>query len=281
VNYRHAYHAGNFADVFKHVVLTRIVEYLKRKDAAFRVIDTHAGIGLYELSSEEAQKTGEWRDGIGRLAGQRFNPEVETLLRPYLDAVGLEDSAEVAEYPGSPLLTRRLLRKQDRLFAIELHPEDIVQLKALFAGDVQVRVLELDGWLALGAQLPPKEKRGLVLIDPPFEESGEFERMVAGLGKAHRRWPGGIYALWYPIKDRKAVADFRGALAASGIPNILDVSLDIRGPSAEAALDGCGMIVVNPPYTLTDELEALLPTLAGVLAAGPSARFAIDRISPG
>jgi 23S rRNA (adenine2030-N6)-methyltransferase len=281
VNYRHAYHAGNFADVFKHVVLTRVVEYLKRKDAAFRVIDTHAGIGLYDLSSQQAQKTGEWRDGIGRLAGQRFTPEVETLLRPYLDAVGMEGGAKVTEYPGSPLLTRRLLRKQDRLFAIELHPEDASRLKAVFAGDVQVRVMELDGWLALGAQLPPKEKRGLVLIDPPFEEPGEFARMVAGLAKAHRRWPGGIHALWYPIKDREAVGEFRRALGGSGIPKILDVSFHIRAPSAEAALDGCGMVVVNPPYTLADELKIVLPALTGVLAAGPGAKSAIDWISPG
>jgi 23S rRNA (adenine2030-N6)-methyltransferase len=282
VNYRHAYHAGNFADVFKHVVLTRIVEYLKRKDAAFRVIDIHAGIGLYDLSSKEAQKTGEWRDGIGRLAGKRFKPEVEALLRPYVEAVGIEDGqGEVEEYPGSPLLARRLLRRQDRLFAIELHLEDATRLKAVFAGDVQVRVMELDGWLALGAQLPPKEKRGLVVIDPPFEEPGEFERMVSGLAKAHHRWPGGVYALWYPIKDRKAVADFRGALRDSGIEKILDASFVIREPSAEPALDGCGMIVVNPPYTLADELKVLLPTLTGILSAGPGAKFAIDWISPG
>src|SRR5262249_53874419 len=192
--------------------------------------------------------------------GQHFAPEVETLLRPYFDVVGLQDGTDdITEYPGSPLIARRLLREQDRLFAIELHPEDATALKALFAGDVQVRVLELDGWLALGAQLPPKEKRGLVLIDPPFEEEGEFERMVAGLEKAHRRWPGGVYALWYPVKDRQAVAAFRGALAASGIPKILDVSLEIRAPSPGPSLDGSGMIVVNPPFVLADELRILLP----------------------
>src|SRR5262249_49940797 len=159
------------------------------------------------------------------------------------------------EYPGSPMIARRLLRPQDRLFAIELHPEDAAKLRTLFVGDIQVRVLELDGWLALGAQLPPKEKRGLVLIDPPFEEEGEFERMVAGLGKAHRSWPGGLYALWYPLKDRKAVAGFREALAASGIPKVLDVSLEIRAPSPEPSLDGCGMVIVNPPFVLADELR--------------------------
>ena len=160
-----------------------------------------------------------------------------------------------------------------------LADEDAAGLKALFAGDIQVRVIELDGWLALGAQLPPKEKRGLVLIDPPFEEPGEFERMVAGLKSAQRRWPGGIYTLWYPIKDRGAVADFRAALAASGIPRVLDISFEIRGPSAAPTLDGCGMVVVNPPYTLQGEMQVILPALAKVLGDGRAARFAIQPIA--
>jgi len=280
MNYRHAYHAGNFADVVKHVVLTRIIEYLKRKDAAFRLIDTHAGAGLYDLSSEEAKKTGEWHSGIGRLTGQNFPAEAAALLRPYLDAVNMDQaSGELAEYPGSPLIARRLLRPQDRLFAIELHPDDAGKLKRLFAGDIQVRVLELDGWLALGAHLPPKEKRGLVLIDPPFEEPGELDRMVDRLVKAHRRWPGGVYALWYPIKDRPAVTGFRKGLGATGIPKILDISFEIRAPSLEPQLDGCGMAVVNPPYTLEQELKVLLPALAKILSDGQRARFDIDRIS--
>lgn len=274
MNYRHAYHAGNFADVVKHVVLTRIIEYLKRKDAAFRVIDTHAGIGLYDLASDEAEKTQEWRTGIGRLVGQNFPRDVAALLQPYLDAVGLPQAGnELAEYPGSPLIARRLLRPQDRLFAIELHPEDAVHLKDLFAGDIRVRVLELDGWLSLGAHLPPKEKRGLVLIDPPFEEPGEFDRMVDGLVKAHQRWPGGLYALWYPVKDRAAVNAFRRRLAETGIPKILDISFELRAPSPEPRLDGCGMVVVNPPYTLEAEMKALLPVLSELLSKGPGAKF--------
>jgi len=280
MNYRHAYHAGNFADVVKHVVLARIIEYLKRKDAAFRVIDTHAGIGLYDLASEAAGKTQEWRSGIGRLVGQTFPPEVETLLQPYLDAVGLPwDATELAEYPGSPLIARRLMRPQDRLFAIELHPEDAARLKDLFAGDIQVRVLELDGWLSLGAHLPPKEKRGLVLIDPPFEEPGEFDRMIDGLTTAHRRWPGGVYALWYPVKDRAAVDAFRKRLAETGIPKILDISFNIRAPSPEPRLDGCGMVIVNPPYTLEAEMKTLLPVLSRLLSEGPGAKFVVRWIS--
>lgn len=280
MNYRHAYHAGNFADVVKHVVLARIVEYLKHKDKAFRVIDTHAGIGVYDLSSVEAQKTGEWRDGIGRLLEATFKPETANLLKPFLEAVrALNPADALTFYPGSPMIARHLLRKQDRLSAIELHPQDVETLKQHFAGDVQTRVIELDGWLALGAHLPPKEKRGLVLIDPPFEKEGEFARLVDGLVKAHRRWPGGIFALWYPIKDRAAVNRFHADLVGTGIPKILDVRLDIRQPSREPRLDGTGMILVNPPYSLAAELTELLPALKNVLAETPKARWSVEWIA--
>jgi 23S rRNA (adenine2030-N6)-methyltransferase len=280
MNYRHAYHAGNFADVVKHAVLARLVEYLKQKDKAFRVIDTHAGVGLYDLSSEEAQKTGEWRNGIARLLDVRLAPEAATLLAPYLDAVkAANPDGELLRYPGSPLIVRGLLRKQDRLSAIELHPQDSAALKSLFTDDHQVRVLELDGWLALGAHLPPKEKRGLVLVDPPFEKQGEFERLTEGLERAHRRWPGGIYALWYPVKDRGAVKSFREALAGSGIPKIMDIGFDIRPASGEPRLDGTGMIVVNPPFTLERELAAVLPALHGVLAEGKKAEWRVEWLS--
>jgi 23S rRNA (adenine2030-N6)-methyltransferase len=183
---------------------------------------------------------------------------------------------ELRYYPGSPFVVRNLLRRQDRLSAIELHPEDAAALQGLFAGDFQVRVIELDGWLALGAHLPPKEKRGLVLVDPPFEEAGEFERVLDGLTKAHARWPGGIYALWYPVKDRAAVGRFRRGLREAGIPKVLDISLAIRAPSSEPRLDGCGMIVVNPPYTLEAEMKLLLPTLATVLCETRDGGFSLD-----
>jgi 23S rRNA (adenine2030-N6)-methyltransferase len=169
-----------------------------------------------------------------------------------------------------------LLRKQDRLSAIELHPEDAARLKTQFDGDFQTRVMELDGWLALGAHLPPKEKRGLVLVDPPFEEGGEFERLVDGLARAHKRWPGGIYALWYPIKDRAAVAAFRRNLARSGIAKILDVTFEIAPPSSVPTLHGSGMIVVNPPFTLEKELRTLLPALHKLLAVERPAHFRLE-----
>lgn len=266
MNYRHAFHAGNFADVLKHAVLARIVEYLKRKPGAFRVIDTHAGIGFYDLTGDEAQRTGEWRGGIGRLLDAALPEPAAGLLAPYLDVVrALNPDGGVRHYPGSPLLTRRLLRESDRLTAIELHPEDSLALKARFAGDWQVRVIALDGWLALGAHVPPKEKRGLVLVDPPFEKEGDFDRLASGLATAHRRWPGGTYALWYPIKDRAAVERFRETLGASGIARIVDITLELRPPSPEPRLDGCGMVVVNPPFVLEEEMAAILPALRDLL----------------
>lgn len=272
MNYRHAYHAGNFADVVKHLLLTRIVEYLKHKPGAFRVIDTHAGTGLYDLSSEEAQKTGEWRTGIGRLLDTALPDEAAALAAPYLDAVrAFNVGHPFRYYPGSPVLTKQLLRGADRLTAIELHPADCFALRTRFAGDWQVRVIELDGWLAMGAHVPPKEKRGLVIVDPPFEKEGEFERMVDGLRKAHRRWPGGTYAFWYPIKDHNAVADMRIALRETGIPKMMDVIFELRQPSREPRFDGTGMIVVNPPYVLEQEMKALLPALHDVLAEDRSA----------
>jgi len=277
MNYRHIYHAGNFADVFKHAVLVRIVEYLKRKDKAFRVIDTHAGIGRYDLSSPEARKTGEWRDGIGRLLNIPLPDAAAGLLAPYLALLReMNPDGGLDLYPGSPLIARKLLRRQDRLSAVEKHPEDAAALGALFAGDYQVKVMELDGWLALGAHVPPKERRGLVLVDPPFEEEGEFSRMVDSLKKAHRRWPGGIYALWYPVKDRAGIGNFREALKKSGIANILDSTLTLRPQTMEERLDGSGMIVVNPPYTLEAELRAILPALADCLGEGKAGKWSLE-----
>ena len=267
MNYRHAFHAGNFADVVKHLILARIVEYLKLKPAGFRVIDTHAGIGLYDLTSDEARRSPEWMEGIRRLIERGLDGRAAELAEPYLAAVVAENpDGELTSYPGSPVLARRLLRNQDRLTAIELHPADAATLKAQFAGDIQARVIQLDGWLALGAQVPPKEKRGLVLVDPPFEEPGEWERLAGGLVKAHRRWPGGIYALWYPLKDPAEARRFAAALEASAIPKILRAELTIRQPSTPPRLFGTGMIIVNPPYPLEAELRVLLPALADILA---------------
>jgi 23S rRNA (adenine2030-N6)-methyltransferase len=244
MNYRHAYHAGNFADVVKHIIVTRIVEYLKQKDKAFRVIDTHAGIGLYDLSGVEAGKTGEWQGGIGKVADAQLPSQIDALIAPWLKIVrSVNSDKTIKKYPGSPKLLRMLFRPQDRLSAIELHSEDARKLASEFADDYQVRVIELDGWLALGAHVPPKEKRGLVLVDPPFEQPGEFDRLLEGLQRGHDRWPTGIYALWYPVKDRKSVSTFHKQLRECGIKKILACELMARGPSGEPSLDGSGIHV--------------------------------------
>lgn len=272
MNYRHSYHAGNFADVLKHAVLARIITYLKRKDPAFRVIDTHAGIGLYDLSSVEAQKTGEWRDGIGRVIGAELSADLKAFLAPWLEAVeALNPEGGLLHYPGSPKLTRQLMRKQDRLTAIELHQEDAAQLRQVFEGDYQVRVIELDGWLSLGGHLPPKEKRGLVLIDPPFEESGEYDRMIDGLARATRRFPGGTYMLWHPIKADSPLAAFDNKLVALARPRTLTVRLLARANQIAPGLNGSGLVIINPPFTLEAELRQILPELARLLAQGPGA----------
>jgi 23S rRNA (adenine2030-N6)-methyltransferase len=279
MNYRHAFHAGGFVDVVKHLILTRLVLYLQRKPAAFRVIDTHAGIGRYDLTGEEARRSPEWREGIGRLIERGLPPAAAALAEPYLEVVRGENPGGALEaYPGSPLLVRKLLRPQDRLFAMELHPADAGTLAARFAGDVQTRVIELDGWLALGSQVPPKEKRGLVLIDPPFEEEGEFGRLVAGLVRAHKRFPQGVYALWYPLKDRRERDSFIGALKQTGIPKMLRAELTVRPPAEPPRLFGAGMIVVNPPFTLESELQTLLPALAAVLAEDGEGGWRVDWI---
>lgn len=262
MNYRHIYHAGNFADVLKHAVLARLVVYLQQKDKAFRVLDTHAGIGLYDLSSEEAQKTGEWRDGIGRVLDGPMPPKVAAILAPYLQAVrDLNPDGGTTLYPGSPKLTRMLLRPQDRLSAMELHPDDYETLHRLFDGDYQSRITQLDGWLALGAHLPPKEKRGIVLVDPPFEIAGEYERLADGLGRAYRRFSGGTFCLWYPLKKDAPIAEFHQALQDLEIPKMLCAELSVRSDRETTGLSGSGLIIVNPPYTLKDELDVLLPFL--------------------
>lgn len=290
MNYRHAFHAGNGADVLKHLVLSLILQHLTAKPAPFAVLDTHAGIGRYDLDSEEARRTGEAEQGILALrrglsavpADQMPAPLAE--LAPYLDTVqklaGISDlAAPLTRYPGSPCLARAFLRDQDRLILAELHPDDALTLKQLFHGDKQVAVHHMDGWTALKAHLPPKEKRGLVLIDPPFEAPDDFDRLVAGLALAHRRWPTGIYALWYPIKNRATVWRLHQALEDSGIAKIMAAELCWAADDTGDRLNGSGMIVVNPPWKLADTLRTLLPrlhTLMGYSAGGSEVDIIAD-----
>ena len=280
MNYRHAYHAGNFADVVKHAVLCRVLMHLRGKPGAFRVIDTHAGAGVYDLRSVEAGKTLEWRDGIGRLIGAGLDAPVRALLAPYLDAViALNPPGALAAYPGSPVLVQSLLRSQDRLIACELEPQAAAALSRQLAGDARAKAIAIDGWTALTAYVPPKERRGLVLIDPPFEQAEEFSRLLQGFAAAHRKWPTGHYLAWYPIKDTRDVAAFVRKLARSGIAKMLRVELVAASCAAETGLRGSGLIVVNPPWTLHDELNVLLPALARVLSRGAMCKSTTEWIA--
>ena len=269
MNYRHAFHAGNFADVVKHAVLCRILIHLREKPAAFRVIDSHAGAGRYELAGAEASKTGEWRDGIGRLLAAELAPPVRTLLAPYLDAVAaLNPGGRLAIYPGSPALIQALLRRQDRLVACELEPQAATALKRHLRGDPRNKAIAIDGWTALTAYVPPVERRGIVLIDPPFEQPDEFSRLSQAMEAAHRKWATGSYLLWDPVKAAAETAAFARRLVRSGIGRMLRVEL-IPAPAApEGGLRGCGLIAVNPPWTGHDELKILLPGLAQALSRG-------------
>lgn len=275
MNYRHAYHAGNFADVFKHVLLTRILVHLGRKPTPYRYLDTHSGTGLTELDGPEARRSGEWRDGIGRLDPDAASGAVRTLLQPYLDIVGPRDAGgRPSLYPGSPALAAALSRAQDKLIFCELHPRDAAQLRKTIGRDRRAKVMEIDGYIALNATVPPPERRGLVLIDPPFEAPTEFAAMLNGLSAAHRKWPTGLYALWYPLKDRDGVARFTTGLMASGLRRVAQVELMVE-PAAwgEGTLAGCGMVLVNPPFGLSDDAEQLLPFLAARLGRTAPGRW--------
>lgn len=281
MNYRHGFHAGNFADVLKHVMLTRILTHLNAKDTPYRVVDTHAGAGRYDLGSEEALRTHEWKDGVARIDRSPLSPAVEALLKPWRDAlVGARALYGEAAYPGSPWLCQRLMRAQDRLIAAELHPLTHKKLDAAIGRDPRCKALAIDGWNALRGNVPPKERRGLVLIDPPFEEKDEFERLEAELIAAHRKWPSGIYALWYPVKDRMAVANLLSAIMAAEIGRLLRLEIDVDRPEAAGGLSATGLLIVNPPWKLADEARILLPALTERLAQGPRPRYLCEPIRP-
>ncbi len=277
MNYRHAYHAGNFADVVKHTVLCRVLVNLREKPAAFRVIDTHAGAGRYDLAGPEAGKTQEWRDGIERLVRAKLADPIRALLAPYLDAVAARNpDGRLTAYPGSPALALSLLRRQDRLIACELEPRAAAALKGEIASNPRAKAIAIDGWTALQAYVPPTERRGVVLIDPPFEQPGEFDRLAEGLTAAHRKWPTGIYLLWYPVKDQAEVAAFARRLARLRIAKMLRVELTLENAGADTGLRGSGLIAVNPPWTLHDELKTLLPVLAEVMSRGPTGAVTLE-----
>jgi 23S rRNA (adenine2030-N6)-methyltransferase len=286
MNYRHAFHAGGFADVIKHIVLVRMLSYLHDKPAAFRVIDTHAGAGVYDLGSDEARRGGEWLTGIARIMQARFSPKTLPLLAPYLDIVrAFNPKAELKAYPGSPLIARALLRPQDRLTACEVEPNARKSLIDALRRDTQARVVDLDGWAALPAFVPPNERRGLVLIDPPYEQKDEFARIAEGFAQAFGKWPTGSYLLWYPVKSRRAsdnlaryVAEVAGTSTPAG--KCLRLEFSVAPQAAEPGLTSAGLLIVNPPWTLAGELKAILPELEKPLGRGGAGRFRLETPKP-
>ena len=264
------FHAGNFADVLKHAVLARVLVYLTRKDSPFRFIDTHAGAGRYDLASEEAKRSPEWREGIARILTARPPAPVAELLRPYLEAVGPHDAeGQPLSYPGSPEIAQILMRPQDRIALCEANPDEREALIAALKRDGRLSIVGTDGYVALNAYLPPKERRGIVLIDPPFETPNEAGAVERALERALHKWPMGTYIAWRPIREARADARFLNSVVALGAPNILRLELDVGpgppGAHGQEPLARAGLLVVNPPHTLVDEARMLLPWLAQTL----------------
>jgi 23S rRNA (adenine2030-N6)-methyltransferase len=286
MNYRHVFHAGNFADVIKHIVLVRMLTYLQEKPAPFRVVDTHAGAGLYDLTSSEAQRGGEWLTGIARLLQARLTDKALPLIAPYLDIVrSFNPPGELKAYPGSPLIARALLRPQDRLTACEIEPAARKQLIDALRRDTQARVVDLDGWMALPAFVPPNERRGLVLIDPPFEAKDEFERLQRGFAEAFAKWPTGCYLIWYPVKSRRATDELARSVAVAAATSkppgkCLRLEFSVAPQEYGGGLVSTGLLIVNPPWTLVSELKLILPELEKPLGQGGAGRFRIETPHP-
>jgi 23S rRNA (adenine2030-N6)-methyltransferase len=279
MNYRHAYHAGNGADVLKHVVLLALLDHLARKESAYCYLDTHAGRGMYPLGAAETQRAGEYRDGIAKLLTADHPP---TSVARYLELVrtlGVEGNALV-RYPGSPALALAVMRPQDRAVLAELQHSEAAALKATVSRDRRAQVHERDGHEALLALIPPREKRGLVLIDPPYEQPNEYERLEQTLTAACARWPTGTYALWYPIKHGEAVQRFLNRMAATGIRRQLVIDLTYERDDLPGGLNGSGLLIINPPYQLETTLEGALPWLHGQLAQPGRGRYRISWLVP-
>lgn len=278
MNYRHSFHAGNFADVFKHVILVQLLLALQRKDAAFAYLETHAGAARYDLQAPDAQKTGEYRDGIARLWG---DTAVEEGIAQYVAAVRAVNAGNTLRYyPGSTRIARFLRRPQDRMRLAEQVGTECARLRREFDRDAQVTVHCGDGYAALQRWLPPPERRGLVFIDPPYESAEEWERLVDTLTRAAKRWAQGTYAVWYPLKAAAPVERFKAALAASGLRKMLLAELALWPLDSPFRLNGCGMLILNPPWLLDTALAPLLERLAARLAQGPTAAARVEWLVP-
>ena len=271
--YRHQFHAGAFADVFKHALLAQLVIALSRKDKPFLYLDTHAGIAHYDLQHEWAQKTAEFKNGIA-LVWDRADAPPE--MAPYLNAVRAENKdGKLRYYPGSPRIARGLMRAKDRMVLTELNPKDCEALATLFARDRQVTVEVADGYMAIKAHLPPPERRGLVFIDSSFDRAQEFRRLTDGFAEAHRRFATGVYALWYPLMDPPSMRSFERRVAATGIRKILQLEIAIRNEDIGGSMRGCGMLVANPPFGFEAVARRILAWLWPVLSQGGEGAHAV------
>jgi 23S rRNA (adenine2030-N6)-methyltransferase len=278
MNYRHGFHAGNFADVFKHVILMELLQALKAKPAAFCYVDTHAGRGRYDLRADQAMRTREYVDGVQRLIDA---PDLPQPLREYVDRVrrfDADNTGALAHYPGSPLIARALMREQDRAIVCELQEEEAAALKSALRGDTRFAVHQRDGYAALKALLPPAQKRGLVLIDPPFEaQGGEYAQIQDALVTALSRWPNAIHAVWYPVKLRETIAPFHRWLYASEYTrNVLVAELMLSPDNSPLRLNGCGIVLINAPWRFEQTLQSFVPALKNLLAPGKDSSYRID-----
>ncbi|MGC9008121.1 MAG: 23S rRNA (adenine(2030)-N(6))-methyltransferase RlmJ [Halothiobacillaceae bacterium] len=280
MNYRHAFHAGNFADAHKHATLLALIESLLRKDTPFVVLEAHAGAGIYDLRGGEANRTGEWTEGIGRIFAETKAP---AMVRTYLQQVrALNPGGVLRIYPGSPALAAATLRPQDRLVLCELEPGTHAALREALKGRKGIAIHARDGWEALKALLPPREaKRGLVLIDPPFEAANELDRMAEALIAAHKRWPQGVLAAWYPIKDRPPLDRFLRKLRAAGLPDLTVSELCIHPPTTGTRLNGSGMVIVNTPWKLEEPLHEATAWLHDHLTHAKDAPWRVERLTGG
>jgi 23S rRNA (adenine2030-N6)-methyltransferase len=282
MNYRHAYHAGNHGDVLKHAVLARVLTYMTAKPKPLALLDAHAGIGRYDLSGVEAFKTGEWADGIGKVMEAKLPEKLSDWLDPYLNEIrSLNPGGGTKHYPGSPELAQRLLRKTDRLIFNELHPDDRNTLTARYQADTRIRISGMDALQAIKAQLPFAERRGIVLIDPAYEVSEESDRVALMVQHALRRMAAVTIMVWYPVTTA-AFADQLLKHASEHLRETptLDVRLMLREPHKDAGLAGSGLIIMNPPYTLHDELVTVMPVLAGILGKGHWGKGSVRWLTP-
>ena len=279
LSYRHSFHAGNHADVLKHIVLMLILENLKLKDKGFYYLDTHAGVGRYQLSSDEAEKTGEYKEGIGRLWERTDLPEE---ISRYVDLIKhLNFGAKTLRYyTGSPLIAAKLLRPQDRALLTELHPRDFPLLRNNFKEFKNVSVKCDNGFQQLKATLPPKERRGLVLIDPPYELKEDYDLVVKAAEEGYKRFATGTYAIWYPVVLRQQTKRIFKGLQASGIRKILKIELTVRPDSDQHGMTASGMAVINPPWTLENQMKAILPYLVKTLVPEGTGSWTVEWITP-